>query len=94
MKIKRKTKKLIKELKKMESGIFKFSDGKAIYYSLDEYLDSLGNKILRLRKIIDELEEYIQLKIIRSENESDYIIDEHDIKEIYYKLQELKEEDK
>ena len=40
------------------------------------------------------MEEYIQLKIIRSENENDYIIDEGDIKELYYKLQELKEEGK
>ena len=51
-------------------------------------------EIARLNKIIDELEEYIQLKIIRSENESDYIIDEGDIKELYYKLKELKEEGK
>lgn len=50
-------------------------------------------EIARLNKIIDELEEYIQLKIIRSENESDYIIDEGDIKELYYKLQELKEKE-
>lgn len=57
--IKNKTKKLIKELKKMESGVFKFYDGKVIYYSLDEYLNSLHNKITNLQQRIDKAIEYI-----------------------------------
>lgn len=64
------------------------------YKEYKEVIDYYEQEIARLNKIIDELEEYIQLKIIRSENESDYIIDEGDIKELYYKLKELKEEGK
>lgn len=85
MKIKRKSRKLIKELKKMESGLFKFSDGKAIYYSLDEYLESLYKEIKRLNNIIDELEKYLIFQIRHTDQE--YIFGE-----VYYKLKEIKEE--
>lgn len=92
MKIKRKTKKLIKELKNMESGIFKFSDGKYIYQSLDEYLGTLYNEINRLNFIIDELEKTINECSILGEYGTSRMFIEKDY--LLNKLKELKEEGK
>lgn len=92
MKIKRKTRKLIKELKKMESGVFKFSDGKAIYYSLDEYLESLYKEIARLNEIIDRARRFLYLTCYYNERTLTF----SECNKLYNMLdkEELKEEGK
>ena len=48
-------------------------------------------EIDRLTNIINKIEEFIQLKIIRYENEKDYMLEPEDILDIYYYLKSLKE---
>ena len=59
----------------------------------DLEIKRLKQKIDRLNKIIDKIEEFIQLKIIRYENEKDYILEPQDILDIYYYLKSLKEDE-
>lgn len=71
--------------------------GTNLYYS-QEFVDDMKRnyekEIDRLNKIIDKIEDFIQLKIIRYENEKDYMLEPQDILDIYYHLKKLKEEGK
>lgn len=60
---------------------------------LKKYIKDLKTRIDKLNKIINKTENFIQLKIIRYENEKDYILEPQDILDIYYYLKNLKEED-
>ena len=55
--------------------------------------EELQQEINQLKKIIDKIEEFIQLKIIRYENEKDYMLEPQDILDIYYYLKSLKEDE-